>query len=301
MDDSQGAELETSSERTIYDQDLEEFKVAVKQNPALLDSEDNLYDFVTRASAHSIIFDSERNTVKRQSGVRDLKPFIRAEMGAAQSFKAEMPTLANLVDTSPVDHGWIQLSSKGSDLNLGRIYISPRLDMGVNFIGLFKILAKYFNEHPDLLRTIKVYDFDTRGSWAFSGYETVINDLNRADILVLYFDMSKREDVIKYLQDLYNLQGEEVINIFDNKRPLFSEPVKDMHGDMKGISFAEDPRPLPDGGVLSRNRLIARVLNEASQEARGESFEENLAPSIKHGFEKYGINPSNPAYNLPLK
>lgn len=291
---------------TRISEDIDGLHKAIEGNPEfdkvdyskLVDSNNPFYKFVIGSDRKKYYFDKESGAVRRRYDGADVRTALQREISSSRDFKGRLERFGNLALEKAI--GWIQLDPKGgtSAKTNGRLYINqnfeiqtPSTPRGVT--DIFWGLSEIFNSKPELFTSIKVYDFDQRGSWAFSGVDTVIEDLNRSDKIVAYFDTTKKQEIFDYFSLMFSGQDEAMS--LDPVIPRFTEPTP-----WGGIGFAEEVDEKFVKAGLSRNQLIAQVLQETVRSVPSE--DRNVFDRVlQENFRRFKINPNNPAYNLKEK
>lgn len=292
---------------TKISEDIDDLEKALSENPEfgkvehykLVDNNNPFYKFVVGADRQKYYFDQTDRAVKRNSDGKDVRGALEREIASSKGFKERVREFENLAmeDT----WGYIQMRPKEGVLKnpegLGRVYIDQNFEIKApstprGITDVFWDLTSVFNHHPDLFEAIKVYDFNERGGWAFVGVDTVIEDLSRTDSIVIYFDMSKREEIYDYLG--YRFSGQDEAISLDPVIPRFSELTR-----WGGIGFAEEVDEQFKRQGLSRNQLIAQVLQETVVSVPGGSEDRNTFERVlQENFRRFKIDPNNPAYSL---
>lgn len=126
--------------------------------------------------------------------------------------------------------------------------------------------------------------------------------INRSDKVVLYFNSEELDKILEVISSIY----EE--NFFEEEIPLFSLPIRDKRGELKGIGFGEEPQ----GGITTQlgrsfSTVRAQILYELYNWMRNNRFDfrraseedwKNFWDEFGRICRKYGIDPQNPAFNL---
>lgn len=290
---------------TKISEDIDDLEKALSENPEFgkvenlkrVDGENPFYKFVVGADRRKYYFDQAERTVKRSSNDKNVRSALEREIASSRNYKARLGEFGNLFKGN--GRGWIQMSSKdgASRKHNGRLYINQEFEIQApatprGITDVFWGLTGIFNNHPTLFDSIKVYDFDERGGWAFLGLDTIVEDLSRADKITVYFDTNKREEIFQYLSLMFSGQDEEIS--LDPIIPRFSESTR-----WRGVGFAEEVDEQFENAGLSRNQLIAQVLQETVGSVPGGRADRNTFERVlRENFRRFKIDPNNPAYNL---
>lgn len=183
--------------------------------------------------------------------------------------------LGFLVQENQLRNGWMYLKTHGgidTSQPIGRVYINIKPGAAPDF---FMWAAE--QGYKEGVRTdIKM------------PREASIDDFNRPDKIVMYFNEADQGKILELLKTYYR----EKQATFDEGTPRFTAELA------KGIGFAEQPMNQSKSFGEVRSEILADMY--AAAQAASMSLEDrNFQPAARFitACEKHGVDPENPAFN----
>lgn len=312
MDETSTAELGAIPEHPSLDKlhkVIEEIRARAKSNPDGFFNSGTTYFYVKRPapSGHGMIDwpESTYDPMKRLcynflTGVYPMryipdKPKTEQLLSMVKdpnrnrSLQNNLKTLAN-IENPGAGGGFFWAFSKQSKLpegihgDHGRIYLNLLPQQGHR---VFWELARLLND-TQIPFQLKMLDYD--------GSQDILN-LNRADKMVLYFDVAHQADVLTTVRNLYETARPAS---FEEATPKLAARLKDKNGSlMKGVAFGQDPDESIDGTEISFNNLREGIINSVHNIYHVPIDSTDFELKARGEFREFKIDPQNPAFNYP--
>ncbi len=181
------------------------------------------------------------------------------------------------------EKGWLYLKGNGGfDHNqpIGRVYLNIKVDH----------IPSIFATILDELRKAGV-NFDTK----IPGTGNV-EDFNRPDKMVLYFNDNSTEEVLKILNAIQSQHS----NLFEANVPKCTTKLKNSNGQpMIGVSFGEQPRDKGSSFGEVRSKVLASIYEEARKQnlsMRDPAF--RFPEKFQRACKFFGVDPQNMAFSF---
>lgn len=175
-------------------------------------------------------------------------------------------------------HGGLENKKQPTKNNRGRLYIHIEPTLAPEF---FEQALQRFAEHNVPMEA----KISAKGG---------VENINRREQMVLYFDEKHSERVLGVMEMLYSLFEPHMI---DDIPPCTAQLKHRTEQKMTGVSFAQDPAASQQSFGETRSIMLAELYTTASQQ----QFPLN-SPQAREHFSriclKYGVDPINPAFNI---